>query len=246
MKKIFRPVIIIIIILAIAAFGIALFTVFFDQAVLVRKGTIYRFPTNELVVALTFDDGPSPEWTPKILDELKNEGVKATFFMLGEHVKHYPEIARRVAEEGHEIGNHTNDHHVLLYYKDYELVNEIKDAEKVIKDVTGQTTRYFRPPKAWLTSQEKKLIAGLGYKTILWTLNSKDWVTFHDKQIVSYILRHIQPGDIILFHDSGGTFSVEGGRRKETVKAISRLVKKLREKGYRFVTITELLKSEKK
>jgi len=212
----------------------------------VRKGTIYRFPTNELVVALTFDDGPSLEWTPKILDELKSAGVKATFFMLGEHVKRYPGIALRVAMEGHEIGNHTNDHHVLIYYKDYELVNEIKDAEKVIKDVTGKTTRYFRPPKAWLTGNEKKIIAQMGYKTILWTLNSKDWVTFHDKQIVSYIMRHVQPGDIILFHDSGGTFSVEGGKRKETVKAIPRLVKKLKEKGYRFVTISELLNSERK
>jgi len=243
MKKIFRPLIIIFIILALAGLAVAVFTVFFDQAVLVRKGTIYRVGTDELVVALTFDDGPSLAWTPKILDELKKAGVKATFFMLGEHVKKYPETARRVAIEGHEIGNHTNDHHVLIYYKDYELVNEIKDAEKAIKDVTGQTTQYFRPPKAWLTWNEKKTIDKMGYKIILWTLNSKDWVTFHDKQIVSYILRHIQPGDILLFHDSGGTFSVEGGNRDETVKCIPRLVRKLREKGYRFVTISELLSS---
>ncbi len=165
--------------------------------------------------------------------------------MLGDHIKQYPEIARRVVKEGHEIGNHTKDHHVLLYYTDNELVNEIQDAEKIIKDVTGQTTHYFRPPKAWLTSREKKIIEGLGYKTILWTLNSKDWVTFHDKQIVSYIMRRIQPGDILLFHDSGGAFSTEGGSRKQTVKTIPRLVKKLKEKGYRFVTITELLNAQK-
>jgi peptidoglycan/xylan/chitin deacetylase (PgdA/CDA1 family) len=241
MKRIFKALTVIIIVLVVVAFCVAIFTVFFDQAVLVRKGTIYRVPTDKKVVALTFDDGPSPEWTPKILDELKLAGVKATFFLLGEHVKKYPDIARRIAEEGHEIGNHTFDHRVLLYYKDNELVDEIKEAEQVIREVTGRTTRYFRPPKAWLTNREKKIIADMGYKTVLWTLNSKDWVTFHDKQIVSYIMRHVQPGDIILFHDSGGTFSVEGGRRKQTVKTIPRLAKKLREQGYYFVTISELL-----
>ena len=221
--------------------GVVLFCVFFDEAVLVRKGTIFHYPRNDKVVALTFDDGPSPIWTPKILDELKKVNIKATFFMLGEHVAKYPEVARRVAEEGHEIGNHTYDHHVLLYYKLEELEKEIKDAERIIQKVTGKTTRYFRPPKAWLTAQEKKKISELGYKVILWSLNSKDWVTFDDKYIVKYIVRHIKPGDIILFHDSGGVFSTEGGDRHETVKTIPRLVEALTKKGYRFVTISELL-----
>jgi peptidoglycan/xylan/chitin deacetylase (PgdA/CDA1 family) len=221
--------------------GVVLFCVFFDEAVLVRKGTIFHYPHNDKVVALTFDDGPSPIWTPKILDELKKANIKATFFMLGEHVAKYPEVARRVAEEGHEIGNHTYDHHVLLYYKLEELEKEIKDAERIIQKVTGKTTRYFRPPKAWLTAQEKKKISELGYKVILWSLNSKDWVTFDDKYIVKYIVRHIKPGDIILFHDSGGVFSTEGGDRHETVKTIPRLVEALTKKGYRFVTISELL-----
>jgi len=218
-----------------------LFTVFFDQAVIVRRDTIYRVPSSSKVVALTFDDGPSLEWTPKILDELKKAKIKATFFMLGSHVEKYPEVARRVAQEGHEIGNHTYDHHVLIYYKPQELDREIRDAERVIKDITGVKTKYFRPPKAWLTGREKEQIKAMGYQTVLWSLNSKDWVTFHDKQITSYILRHIRPGDIILFHDSGGVFLPEGGNRKQTVKTIPRLAEKLKEKGYRFVTLSELL-----
>jgi len=221
--------------------GVVLFCVFFDEAVLVRKGTIFNHFCNGKVVALTFDDGPSPIWTPKILDELKKANIKATFFMLGEHVEKYPELARRVAEEGHEIENHSYDHHVLIYYKLEELEKEIKDTERIIQKVTGKTTRYFRPPKAWLTAQEKKKINELGYKVILWSLNSKDWVTFDDKYIVKYIVRHIKPGDIILFHDSGGVFSTEGGDRHETVKTIPRLVEALTKKGYRFVTISELL-----
>jgi peptidoglycan/xylan/chitin deacetylase (PgdA/CDA1 family) len=232
--------------LAIIGLSLAVFTVFFDQAVLVRKGTIYQASGSHKIVALTFDDGPSPVWTPKILDELKTAGVKATFFMLGAYVAKYPEIARRVAAEGHEIENHTFDHHVLIYYSMEELEKEIKETEAVIKNVTGQTTRYFRPPKAWLTGEEKKKIKEMGYETVLWTLNSKDWVTFDDKYMVRYIVAHIQPGDIILFHDSGGVFNTEGGDRHETIKTIPRLVKRLEEEGYRFVTIRELLEPENK
>ena len=228
-----------------AAGAITLFAVFFDQAVIVRKSTVYRVDTKEKVVALTFDDGPSPVWTPQILDELEKAGVKATFFMVGKHVERYPEIARRVAREGHDIENHGYDHKVMLYYKTDELRKEIDDTEKVIEDVTGQTTRYFRPPKAWLTDAEKQKIREMGYSVVLWSLNSKDWVTFHDKQITSYILGHIRPGDIILFHDSGGVFSTEGGDRSQTVKTIPRLARKLKERGYRFVTLSELLNNKK-
>lgn len=242
MKKI---IIILTIIALIAALASALFTIFFDQAVIVRRGTIYHQKTNEKVVAFTFDDGPSPVWTPKILDVLKKAGVKATFFMLGEHVLKYPDVARRVAEEGHEIGNHTQDHHVLIYYTNDELEKEIKDAEESIRKVTGVTTKYFRPPKAWVTDEEKKKIKDMGYKTILWSLNSKDWVTFDDKYIIKYIMHHVRPGDIILFHDSGGTFSTEGGDRHETVLAVGRLAEKFKEQGYRLVTISELLENAK-
>jgi len=242
MKNMLIPLIIFV---AVAVLGVALFTIFFDEAVMLRKGTVYREQTLDKIVALTFDDGPSPLWTPRILDELKKSGVKATFFMLGDHVQKYPDVAKRVAEEGHEIGNHTYDHHVLIYYKMEELEKELRDTEKIIKDVTGKTTEYFRPPKAWLTTQEKEKIKAMGYKIILWSLNSKDWVSFDDKYIIRYILRNIQPGDIILFHDSGGVFSTEGGSRKETVLTIPKLVEKLRAKGYRFVTITELLKNGK-
>jgi peptidoglycan/xylan/chitin deacetylase (PgdA/CDA1 family) len=221
--------------------ALAAFTIFFDQAVLVRKGTVYRVNVPDKVVALTFDDGPSPVWTPKILDELKRANVKATFFMLGQHVQQYPEIAKRVAAEGHEIENHSYDHHTLFYYKPHELEREIRDAENVIRSVTGQTPRYFRPPKAWLNDAEKKQINGMGYRVVLWSLNSKDWVTFDDKYIHKFIIHHVRPGDIILFHDSGGIFTVEGGNRQETVKTIFRLVEQLKGLGYRCVTVDKLL-----
>ncbi len=248
MNKITVKKLIFLSLVSIVFIGLAVgaFTVFFDQAVIVRRDTIYHIPSTEKVVALTFDDGPSPVWTPRILDVLKEARVKATFFMLGMHVERYPDVARRVAEEGHEVGNHTYDHHGIFYYKLEELNREVVDAEKIIKSITGIKTKYFRPPKAWLTRKEEKQLKDMGYETVLWSLNSKDWVTFDDRYIVKYILRHVRPGDILLFHDSGGVFKPEGGKRKETVKAVSRLIEKLKERGYRFVTISQLLELHKK
>jgi len=240
-KKSKRILIFTLLFLLLAVLLSAAACVFFDEAVLTRKGTIYRVNTPRKLVALTFDDGPSALWTPRILVELKRAGVKATFFMLGEHVAKYPQIARMVSDEGHEIANHSYTHHVLLYYKDQEIDKEVKDTEIAINQATGVATKYFRPPKAWLTAREKKRIEGLCYKIILWSLNSKDWVNFDDKYIINYILRNVRPGDIILFHDSGGVFSTEGGSRKETVITIFRLVERLREKGYECVTVSELL-----
>ncbi|MGE5279625.1 MAG: polysaccharide deacetylase family protein, partial [Deltaproteobacteria bacterium] len=172
-------------------------------------------------------------------------GVKATFFMLGKHVLKYPDVARRVAQEGHEIGNHSFDHHVLLYYTPEELQKEIGDAQRAIRETTGRTPRYFRPPKAWLSAQEKEVVEKMGYRVVLWSLNSKDWVKFDDKFIVRYLVRNVRPGDIILFHDSGGVFGTEGGDREETVKTIPLLVSKLREKGFTCVTVGQLLREEK-
>jgi len=217
------------------------FCVFFDQAVLTRKGTIYRGQTAKKQVVLTFDDGPSPNWTPKILDELKREKIHALFFMVGHHVQKYPDIARRVAEEDHTIGNHGYAHSVMLYYTPAELEEEVKYAEHVIREITGQTTKYFRPPKAWLRKSIKDKVASMGYQTVLWSLNSKDWVAFNHKSMVRYISKNIKSGDILLFHDSGNVLSTEGGNRLQTVKSISLLARTLREKGYEFVSIEELL-----
>jgi len=247
MKKRFsRKTIRLALILVFCALALAVFSIFFDQAVLVRRETFYKADISEKVVALTFDDGPSLEWTPKILDELKRAGVKATFFMIGEHVQKYPGIARRVAQEGHDIGIHSFSHHLFLFSRPERMEKEITDTRRLIREVTGRDTRLFRPPKAWLTGKEKKRIKDLGYEIVLWTLNSKDWVTFDDKYMVRYIIKNVRPGEIILFHDSGGVLATEGGNRHETVVAIFRLVEKLREHGYRCLTVSQLLEMGRK
>jgi peptidoglycan-N-acetylglucosamine deacetylase len=221
------------------------FCLFFDEVLFVRKNTVYHVDTPAKVVALTFDDGPSPEWTPKILAVLKQEQVKATFFLLGKHVLAYPQVARMIVQQGCEIGNHTFSHHVIMNLNQEKIKKEIQAASDAIKEATGITPVFFRPPKAWVTDKDKKIINSLGYETILWSLNSKDWVTFDDKYIVSFILSRIRPGDIILFHDSGGAFSTEGGNREETVKAVRLLVEKLKARGYKVTTVGELLSLSK-
>ena len=142
------------------------------------------------------------------------------------------------------IGNHGYAHSVLIYYKAEELEEEIKYTEFVIKETTGEITTCFRPPKAWISRSEKDKIKSMGYHVVLWSLNSKDWVTFDDKYIVRYILRNIKSGDILLFHDSGGVFRTEGGNRSETVSTIPLLAEKLKERGFEFVTVNELLNGQ--
>lgn len=217
------------------------FCVFFDQAILTRRGTIYRLPLAQKKVALTFDDGPSPIWTPLILNELKKENIKATFFMTGHHVSLYPEIAQRVAHEGHEIENHGYAHNVILYYRMEEIEEEIRYTEHLIRQTTGQTTKYFRPPKAWLGPRTRRKIKRMGYDVVLWSLNSKDWVTFDAKHITRFIGQRVQSGDILLFHDSGGVLKSEGGDRAQTVAAIPLIAHELRNKGFEFVTIDQLI-----
>ncbi|MDP8266030.1 MAG: polysaccharide deacetylase family protein [Candidatus Aceula meridiana] len=224
--------------------GIFYFCVFFDQAILTRRGTLYRVKTEKKKVALTFDDGPSPIWTSQILYELKKEGIKATFFMGGRHVKLYPEVARKVAEEGHEIENHGYAHNVLFYYRPEEIEEEIKYTEHIIEQVTGRTTKYFRPPKAWLRGSIKKKIKGMGYEVVLWSLNSKDWVTFDARRIVNVISKRVKSGDILLFHDSGGVLKAEGGDRSQTVATIPLLARELDKRGFEFVTVDQLIKGE--
>lgn len=217
------------------------FCVFFDQAVLTRQGTTYRVRTSRKIVALTFDDGPSPVWTSKILDELKKADVKATFFMVGHHVQKYPDIARRVAREGHGIGNHGYAHSVILYYTPAEIEEEIKYTEHVIREVTGKTTTMFRPPKAWLRDSTKEKIRSMGYAVVLWSLNSKDWAGFPPWYIVRYLAARVRGGDILLFHDSGNIFAREGSDRSQTVQAAALLIETLKGKGYSFVTVEELM-----
>lgn len=203
------------------------------------EGVIRRGPA-ERVVALTFDDGPSPNFTPLVLDVLKKYNVKATFFLVGKHVEKYSGVARRIVEEGHEIGNHTYSHRDLVPSSRRKLKREILKGQEAIYRVTGVYPRYFRPPRGIYSEAVRKFVLGYGFKMVLWSVSGVDWAGTPAKVIARRILRFVHPGAIILLHDSGALLKSEGHSRMNTVKALEIIIPKLLERGYRFVTISEL------
>ncbi|HHU77163.1 MAG TPA: polysaccharide deacetylase family protein [Firmicutes bacterium] len=206
------------------------------QIELFRKG-----PPEAHVVALTFDDGPDPRFTPDILDILAEEDVKATFFMVGKHVEKYPHIAQQVLEAGHEIGNHTYSHANLLQAPLGRITTEIERGEKAIFNATGLRPSLFRPPRGLYEAKLMEETKERGYTITLWSLSSNDWLEMRPVDISRTILQNVTPGDIILFHDSGNLIRAEGGERLPTVRSLKTVISGLKEQGYDFVTVTELL-----
>jgi len=192
-------------------------------------------------VALTFDDGPDPAYTPEILDILKEKDVRATFFLVGEKAKSFPEIAMRIVEEGHSIGNHTHTHKSLIPLSAKSTYKEIKDAETAIEEATGVKPNLFRPPRGVYSSYARKLLKEEGYTLVLWDLSAMDWAELAPKKIVAHVINKVKPGSIILLHDSGDLITNKGGNRNSTVKALPEIIDRLREQGYEFVTIDQMI-----
>lgn len=194
------------------------------------------------MVAITFDDGPSAEFTPAILDILKEHNVPATFFMVGTHVEKNPEIAVRIVGEGHEIGNHTYSHRNIPTLSTVALNREIMEATAVITAVTGQYPQYVRPPRGMYDGRFRRLANLLGQEIVLWTVSTRDWrygVT--PNSIIRTVNNRVRGGDIILFHDSGALVKNEGGDRRATVLALPEVIMTLQAKGLEIVPLSVLL-----
>lgn len=198
----------------------------------------------EKVVALTFDDGPDPQYTSGILDVLKDKNVHATFFVVGKQAERYPELLCRYLAEGHEIGNHTYTHSNLYRRTEEKVWSEMSRNSDTIEAITGQPPKYFRPPRGLYDKQVLAACSSLEQRLILWSISSEDWMEPSAKHIVRRISQKVHPGAIILFHDGGGFVHNYGGDRSNTVKALGQIVDILHAEGYRFVTITEMLAAE--
>ncbi|MBO2520448.1 MAG: hypothetical protein CW345_01375 [Firmicutes bacterium] len=193
-------------------------------------------------VALTFDDGPSPQYTPRILEILEKHGVPATFFMVGAHVEAYPDIAAAVVEAGHEVGNHTYSHINVPTASTQRLYEEMLRTTAVILEVTGQYPRYVRPPRGLYDGRFRRMAALLGQEVVLWNRSSFDWQgSLSPQAIVRRIVNEARPGDILLFHDSGALIGREGGNREATVQALEGIILGVRAKGLEFVPLSQLL-----
>jgi polysaccharide deacetylase family sporulation protein PdaB len=202
-----------------------------------RGEIVWEVPTKEKIIALTFDDGPDPVDTPAILDLLKKYDAKATFFAVGKRVEMYPELAKREILEGHEIANHTYDHsyfHKRIAVEKIEA--DIQKAESIILNTTGKKPSLFRPPGGFYGDNVVNASKKAGYLVVMWSWHqdTEDWNTPGVNKIVNKVLNNARKGDIVLFHDY-----VEG--KTQTIEALKKVLPELKSRGFRFVTVSELL-----
>jgi peptidoglycan/xylan/chitin deacetylase (PgdA/CDA1 family) len=187
-------------------------------------------------IAMTFDDGPSATLTPKLLDLLAAHHIKATFFVIGENVAEHPEIVARAAREGHEIGNHSWSHPNFGRMSDQGVRSQLQRTDDAIKNATGQRPTLMRPPYGSITAREKRWIHDeFGYRTILWDVDPLDWKRPGPAVVRSRILKETQPGSIVLSHD------IHPG----TIEAMPSTFDALEAKGFKFVTVSELIRMAK-
>ena len=179
-------------------------------------------------IALTFDDGPNPTYTTKLLDGLRERGVHATFFLLGQNVEQYPEIVRTMHEDGHLIGNHTYSHMQLTGSNGELFAEELKKTDEAIFSITGEHTEYVRPPYGiW----DKKYEQELDMLPVLWNIDPKDWCTSDAGTVITRVTGHAEENAIILLHDCYGS----------SVEAALQIIDILQAQGYEFVTVDELI-----
>ncbi len=179
-------------------------------------------------VALTFDDGPSPIWTETLLDGLKERGVKASFFVTGQNVEAYPELIKRMKEDGHLIGNHTYSHIQLTAVSQEKALEEIKKTNEAIYHCTGSYPEFLRPPFGSFESDiEKKT----GMMIVLWDVDPLDWCRSSEVCITRSVRENVQDHSIILLHD----------QYESSIKAALQIVDTLTKEGYEFVTVDEIL-----
>jgi peptidoglycan-N-acetylglucosamine deacetylase len=189
-------------------------------------------------VSLTFDDGPSP-FTNQILDILGTYNIKATFFVVGEAAKNYPDIIKRMKAEKHIIGNHTWNHPPITDIARTELLTQLKKTNMIIKEIIGIEPTIFRPPYGSIDTQSLKVIHATGLKSVLWTVDSLDWSLKDEKVIIERIKNETKGDGIILLHDGDQYGS---GSRNHTVLALPRIIENFIKLGYEFITIPDFHK----
>lgn len=194
--------------------------------------TFSRVSVGQPFVAMTFDDGPHPKNTPRLLDMLRERNIKATFYVIGRNVDMYPEITRRIVAEGHEIGNHTYTHGNLTKMSNDSVRTELNKCRASIAKATGVQPRTLRPPYGALLQKQRAWIhSEYNYPTIMWSVDPRDWQRPGPSVVTSRILSGATPGAIILAHDL----------HAPTVDAMPATLDGLLRKGYKFVTVSQLL-----
>jgi len=191
--------------------------------------------TKQNQVALTFDDGPHPEFTPKALELLKKYNAKATFFCIGKQVEKHPEILMKILAEGHLIGNHTYSHSKSFgFFNTDKVISELKKANQIVKELSGKEMLLYRPAFAVTNPMIERAVKQLKVTSIGWKVRSLDTTARSEKMILNRILRKLSKGDIILLHDTS----------QKTINVLEQLLLFLQEKNLETVTLDQLLEIE--
>jgi peptidoglycan-N-acetylglucosamine deacetylase len=196
--------------------------------------------TTRRVMALTFDDGPCHPFTEQLLGILDREGVRATFFMPGANVRREPELAAEVASE-HAIGNHTFTHPYLTWSGARKIREEMERGQDEIQAATGRVPKLFRTPHGWYGPQVISTAESLGLGCVGWSVMAWDWSRPPAETICRRILRGSSPGGVSLLHDGQDTDAFPQADRSRTIAAVPRIIESLREEGYGFVTVPDLI-----
>lgn len=202
-----------------------------------KEWVVSAVPTQNKVIALTLDDGPNEKYTEKFLEILQREHIKGTFFLMGQHVERYPELALKIKKAGHEIGNHSHTHHRYDKMSKDEIKADLAKSQRAFYDVFHEFPLYFRPPYGALCPSDYDIFERYFFKVVAWNLDCFDWKkNFSANQIAQRVIDRAQPGSIVLMHDSND----------KTLAALPKMIAGLRAKGYHFVTVSQLLDGELK
>jgi peptidoglycan/xylan/chitin deacetylase (PgdA/CDA1 family) len=185
---------------------------------------------NERAVALTFDDGPHPKTCSAILNVLRREKVRATFFPVGYRLQQYPHLLERMVAEGHEVGNHTWTHRRLTRLAPDEVRREVRQVRDLVYRRTGTAPVLMRPPGGTYDTRVLRICGEEGFEVCLWSANAGDWKRMPAQEVAAKVLRQAHPGAIVLMHDEFA----------QTPKALARIIPELRARGYQFVTASEM------
>ncbi|GHO50912.1 polysaccharide deacetylase family protein [Ktedonospora formicarum] len=185
-------------------------------------------------IALTFDDGPSPTYTAQILDILQRYQIKATFFCIGQQVQEFPALVQQEFQDGEIVGNHTWSHPDLTTLSVQDINSQMQMTSNQIKNATGITPVLFRPPYGAIDDKVKEQSDGLNMTPVLWSIDTTDWQMPGVDAIVNNVVSNVGNGSIILMHDGGGD-------RSQTIAALPRIITALQQRGFRIVTIPELM-----
>ena len=224
---------------SLAIAGVAVFIALLTVGAIYPRSQIFgsvfwRGDNRVPLVALTFDDGPNPRYTPQILDVLRAHHAAATFFVVGKNVERYPEVVLRAAKEGHVIGNHSYSHTALTFRRAESVGEEIGQTEALVIAATGRPPTLFRPPYGFRNPMVLRTAHGLGYRVVTWSVTASDWKSIGAAAIARQVLDNLRPGSIVLFHDGDGD-------RSQTVASLPIILEELERRGFQTATVPELL-----